>query len=198
MDPAQEGYDESRTTVFYDQIESRVRALSGVKSASLASYVPMGGYPTKATVFIQGQPVLPGRQAPLVPFNRVDSAYFQTMGITLLRGRTFMDSDNKTSPRVAIVNETMASIFWPHEDALGKLFRIGSETAQPVEVVGVSSNGKYLAINENSLPFFYVPLAQDFVSRRALQIRAFAAPESLEVSVKDRSPNWLPAFRLRT
>jgi putative ABC transport system permease protein len=118
------------------------------------------------------------------------------MGVTLLRGRAFLDSDNKTSPRVAIVNQTMASTFWPQEDPIGKLFRLGSETAQPVEVVGVAGNGKYLAINEDSLPFFYVPLTQDFVSPRALQIRAFAAPESLEVPVKEQIGQLAPGLSI--
>ena len=70
MDPHEIGYDEARTTAFYREIEARVRALPGVQSASLASYVPMGGFPSKAPVSIEGHPIPPGQQAPRVLFNR--------------------------------------------------------------------------------------------------------------------------------
>ena len=192
MDPHEAGYDEARTTAFYREIESRVRALPGVESASLASYVPMGGFPGKASIFVQGRTIPPGQHAPLVLLNRVDPPYFDTMHVALFRGRAFLDSDNETAPPVAIVNQTMAADFWPHEDPIGKYFRMSNDSTSPIEVVGVAGDGKYQTVNEDAQPFFYVPLAQSFASKRALQIRTLIPPESLAGPVRQQISELAP------
>ena len=185
VDPHEAGYDEARTTAFYREIESKVRALPGVKSASLASYVPMGGFPSKASIFVQGRAIPPGQHAPLVLMDRVDPPYFETMRVALHRGRGFLDSDTESAPPVAVINRTMALNFWPRENPVGKYFRMGNDAAPLIEVVGVTNDGKYGTVNEDPQPFFYVPLAQGFVSRRALQIRTFVSPESLAGPVRE-------------
>jgi predicted permease len=192
MDPHDAGYDEARTAAFYREIESRVRALPGVESASLASYVPMGGFPSKASIFIQGRAITPGQHAPLVLMNRVDPPYFDTMRVALFRGRGFLDSDNETAPPVAIINQTMASHFWPHEDPIGKNFRMNSDAAPLVQIVGITADGKYRTVDEDAQPFFYVPLAQSFASKRALQIRTFVPPESLAGPVREQVSELAP------
>ncbi|MFY9691251.1 MAG: ABC transporter permease [Candidatus Acidiferrales bacterium] len=201
MDPREAGYDEARTIAFYREIESRVRTLPGVESASLASYVPMGGYPNKAPIFVQSRAIPPGQQAPVVLLNKVDPPYFDTMHVALFRGRAFRDSDNEAAPPVAIINETMASDFWPHEDPVGKYFRMNDDTAPLIEVVGVTANGKYGTVNEDAQPFFYIPLAQSFASKLALQIRTLILPESLAGPVRkeinELAPN-LPIMDIET
>ncbi len=192
MDPHEAGYDETRTTTFYREIESRVRALPGVESASLASYVPMGGFPSKASIFVQGRPTPPGKHAPLVLLNRVDPPYFETMHVVLFRGRTFLDADNEAAPPVAIINQTMASDFWPHEDPVGKYFRMNDDATPLIEVVGVTGDGKYVTVNEDAQPFFYIPLAQSFASKRALQIRTLVPPESLAGPVREQISELAP------
>ena len=192
MDPHEAGYDEARTSAFYREIESRVRALPGVESASLASYVPMGGFPSKASIFVQGRTIPPGQHAPLVLLNRVDPPYFDTMHVALFRGRAFLDSDNETAPPVAIVNQTMAADFWPHEDPIGKYFRMNNDSTPPIEVVGVTGDGKYQTVNEDAQPFFYLPLAQSFASKRALQIRTLVPPESLAGPVREQISELAP------
>ncbi len=192
MDPHEAGYDEARTTAFYREIESRVRALPGVQSASLASYVPMGGFPGKASIFIQGRAIPPGQHAPLVLLNRVDPPYFDTMHVALFRGRAFLDSDNETAPPVAIINQTMAADFWPRQDPIGKYFRMNDDSTSPIEVVGVTADGKYQTVNEDAQPFFYLPLAQSFASKRALQIRTLVPPESLAAPVRDEISELAP------
>jgi predicted permease len=185
IDPHEIGYDEARTTVLYREVETKVRAIPGVQSVSVASYIPMGGFPTGTTVSIEGRSTLPGQQAPRVLYNAVDPDYFATMRIGLLRGRGFADSDSESSPRVAIVNQTMAARFWPREDAIGKRFRMNGETGPFAEVVGVTRDGKYQTVGEDAQAFFYLPVAQNFASKRALQIRTAADPESLVGPVKE-------------
>ncbi len=191
-DPHQIGYNEPRTATFYREIESRVRALPGVQSASLASYLPMGGWPTRAAVYVESHPLRPGQQAPRVIVNSIDPPYFETMRITLLRGRVFSDADNATSPLVAVINQTMARNFWPQGEALGKRFRMDGESSPLVDVVGVVVDGKYESLGEDPQPFFYVPLAQNFSSKRILQIRTFVPPQSLAASVQEEISHLAP------
>jgi putative ABC transport system permease protein len=201
MDPHGIGYDEARTKGFYRDIETRVRALPGVQSAGLASYVPMGGFPSKAAVSIEGRPTVAGEQPPRVLFNCVDPAYLETMHVSLLRGRNFTDSDDEAAPLVVIINQTMADRFWPHEDAIGKRFSMEGTAGPFVEVIGVTSDGKYQTIGEDAQPFFYVPLAQNFVSKRTLHVRTLVPPESIAATVKDeiaRQARGLPIVNIET
>ncbi len=192
MDPHQAGYDESRATVFYRELESRVHSLPGVQSVSLASYVPMGGFPFNRPVSVGGVPTPAGQQAPSVLSNSVDPPYFETMHITILRGRIFSDADNETAPRVAIINQTMAARFWPHDDPIGKRFSMDGDTGPFMEVVGVTANGKYKTVAEDAAPFFYIPLAQNLASKLTLQIRTLGPPESLAAPVKEQISRLAP------
>lgn len=188
MAPNEIGYDETRTNEFYQQLEGRARALPGVQSASLAYAVPMGGFNAAyaASVTIEGQPLSRDQQPPLLFFNNIDPGYLDTMRVPLLRGRAFTDLDNQTAPAVAIVNRNMADKFWPHEDPLGKRFRFktAAGSAKTVQIVGVTGNGRYVFIAEDPIPFFYVPLAQNFISMRVLQVRSSVAPETLLAPVQ--------------
>ncbi len=154
VDPHEIGYDQTRTKEFYRQLEARARALPGVQSVSLAYGVPMGSTNSAntGTVTIEGQTVAGGQQPPSLFYSGVDPTYFETMRVPLLRGRAFADSDNETAPSVAIVNQTMADKFWPHQDPLGKRFSLKPDTdlAKTVQIVGVAGNGKYLFVGRGS------------------------------------------------
>jgi predicted permease len=192
LDPHQAGFDQSGTSAFYREIESRVRSLPGVQSVSLASYVPMGGFPENRPVSLEGHPIPPGQQATGVLSNSVDPTYFATMRITLLRGRVFTEADNETSLSVAIINQTMADRFWPREDPIGKRFRMDGDAGPSLEVVGVTINGKYKTVAEDPAPFFYIPLAQNLSSKLTLQIRSLGPPEALVAPVKAQIAQLAP------
>ena len=183
MAPNEVGYDEARTNEFYRGLVSRVRALPGVESVSLAYSVPMGGLNAGyvAAVSIDGRQLARDQQPPMVFFNNVDSGYFDTMRTPLLRGRAFTDLDDRNSPGVAIVNQFMADKFWPGEDPVGKRFTFKAPNGSPktVEIVGLAGNGKYIFISEGANPFFFVPLKQNYVSMRAVEVRSAGPPETL-------------------
>jgi len=177
MDTAQAGYGKERTRTFYRELERRVRDLPGIESVGLASTVPMSYAQDAENVEVEGRP--PALNRPLVLFNSVTRDYFRTMRIDLRRGREFRDSDQEGAPRVAIVNEVMARRLWPNQDPQGKRFRIQRTGETWWEVVGVARDGKYLALFEPAMPFFYVPAAQQYYSRRALQVRSSLPAEAL-------------------
>ncbi len=188
VDPHQLGYDEKQEREFYRQLEARVRMLPGVQSVSLAFGTPMGhlNIVNGGAVTIEGHPTPAGQQAPALSFNNVDPGYLETMRIPLLRGRFFTDSDNQDAPRVAVVNQSMADKFWPHEDPIGKRLTLKplNAIAQSMQVIGVATNSKYGFITEDPTPLFYVPMAQNFTSIETLQVRTWVDPESLIPAVR--------------
>ncbi|HEV2115981.1 MAG TPA: ABC transporter permease [Terriglobales bacterium] len=185
LDPHQVGYDQARTKNFYRELESRVRALPGVESASLARTVPLA-YPSQSgPLYVEGHPLPPDQKAPDMAYNGIDPAYFATMRVPLLRGRTFTDSDSETAPAVAIVNQTMARRLWPNQDAIGKRFSLKGAGGPWVRVVGVAADGQYWFISPDPQPYFYLPLAQDYASLASLQARTSGPPE-LMISVVQR------------
>jgi predicted permease len=184
LDPSLNDYTEIQTNEFYRSLETKVRALPGIQSVSLAASVPMGSTLGSQAVYIEGRRVPSGQRAPGAFFNSVDAPYFDTLRIRVLLGRAFTDADSGTSPRVAIVNETMARHFWPGEDPIGKRFSLTSDTGPFVEIVGVAHDGKYRVLAEDPQPYFYVPLTQHFTPQRTLQIRSAMPSESLAAIVQ--------------
>jgi putative ABC transport system permease protein len=201
LDPEWAGYDVERTKAFYRELERRVRAWPEVTSASLAFSSPMGYYNHAQSVYIEGRPVAPGAHPPVIGYNSVDAAYFDTMRIPIVRGRAVREADTDTAPRAAVINQTMARTFWPNQDPIGKHFRMYSPNSRPWEVVGIARDSKYLMVFEPPAPYFYVPLAQDFQAVRVLQIRSSVQPESLasrlEHEVGEIDPN-VPVSDLQT
>ncbi len=179
LDPSVNNFSEMQTKEFYRSLETKIRALPGVQSASLASAVPVAYMLGRESVYVERRPVPPGKKAPDVMFNSVDAPYFDTLRIRVLLGRDFTDADDETSPRVAIVNETMARHFWSGESPIGKRFSVTSDAGPFVEIVGVARDGKYRVLAEDPQPYFYVPLTQHFSAQRTLQIRSLMPPEVL-------------------
>jgi ABC-type antimicrobial peptide transport system permease subunit len=91
----------------------------------------------------------------------VSDSYFDTMGIPIIQGRVFVESDNADMPAVAIVNEQFAHHYWRNQDPLGKRFHMQNVTGQLVEVIGVAKTTKYLSISEAPLDFVYLPFLQN-------------------------------------
>lgn len=179
LDPHQIGYTDGHSESFYRDLVQHVRALPGVQSASIAFCVPMGFPGHGAQIFIEGRPLAPREEPPNISFNSIDPGYLSTMRVPLMLGRNFSQSDDKQAPPVAIVNQAMASKFWPHENTIGKRFSLKSASGPFIDVVGVAHNGQYLFLSPDSSPYFYVPFAQNPSSFASLQLRSSGPPESL-------------------
>ena len=172
MDSQYAGYSRERTTAFYRELERRARALPGVESASVCFRTPLSYSLDADTIEVEGQAQAASRERPTVMFDSVTPDYFRTLRMDLRRGRAFRESDQEGAPLVAIVNETMARRLWPQGDALGKRFRLRRQGDAWWNVVGIARDSKYLALFEPALPYFYVPAAQQYHSRRVLQVRS--------------------------
>lgn len=205
------GHDDERGRRLIEQLPERMLAISGVAAAAIGSSVP---FDTSHDI----RPVVPAEEAaPAAPaestgaarpwragVNRVDPGYLQTMGVTLLQGRDITRRDAASAPRVAIVNQTFARRLWPGQDPLGRRFRWqrGDAREEPIEVIGVVRDGKYVTVGEAPRAYAYVPIAQDHGASVTLHVRAAAGdPVSLVPAlrrvVRDLDPD-VPVFNVRT
>ena len=153
--------DEIRSVRLQEQIEARVQTLSGVQSDSFAFFTfNTGGW--SDLVLFQGVPRTPetGKE---VFFNNVGNGFFSTMGIPVIAGRSFSAQDTQNSPKVAVINESMARRFFPNGEAVGHRFAVGETPEHPgeIEVIGVVKDAKYTSLDEGSLLAAYYPCTQN-------------------------------------
>jgi putative ABC transport system permease protein len=129
-------------TLNVQRVYERLKALPGAEFVAGSSSPPINGLvPPLATLIIEGRPVPESRaerEAANVYYFLITDNFFETMKTPLLRGRDFDASDNRSSPWVAVINETMANRFWPGQDPIGKHFTVDAVSGeQPREVIGV-------------------------------------------------------------
>jgi predicted permease len=137
-------------------------------------------------------------------FNGVGPGYFRTLGIPLMSGREFTETDALGAPKVAIVNEAFAKKFNLGRDAVGKHMRRGSGKGQPldIEIVGVVQNAKYSRVKDAVPPLFFLPYRQeDRVGDLSFYVRTATGAERFLPSiprVMARIDESLPIDDLRT
>jgi predicted permease len=169
IDLSREGYNEAQGVAFNRQLTERLRALPGVQAVTVAFDRPFaGGF--RRSVFIEGQEPTNAAGGTLVQTNSVGLNFFETLGIPLVQGRDFTDSDSAQAPKVAVINQTMVKYFWPGQDAIGKRFKFFGDDDYR-QVVGVVRDTKYNSLVEEPRPFIYLPLLQDYASPVAFHIR---------------------------
>jgi len=154
---------------FYTRLLENIRALPGVESAAAASGLPLGNNGWQTSFVIDGQPVPPRDQIPLMEACLVTPDYFKAMNIPVLRGRVFTDRDDRShlagrdlskmtegersiaAMNSIVIDEDFAKRYWPNEDAVGKRVRLGTEADAPkLEVLGVVGRVKMESLNQNS------------------------------------------------
>ncbi len=184
------GYSESRGEAFYGQLIDRVKALPGVRSASIADHLPLGFERTDTAVAINGYQPPPGLPGIPVSLMNVGPGYFHTMGTPLLRGREFSTRDNNTSPGVVIINEAMARRYWAGRDPIGQQVTLPFGKRQTLEIVGVVATGKYRDLREDPQPFMYRPFLQAYDARATLVVQTAGDPKPA-VAVVEREIHTL-------
>jgi macrolide transport system ATP-binding/permease protein len=166
---AAQGYTQGQGREFQRQAIERATAVNGVRSAALADLVPLSGGGQTRTVFIEGEDLRDSRNGRIVPTGIVGASYFETLGIPLVRGRHFDERDQSTAPLVAIVNERLANMLWPGQEALGKRVKLFNTDFH--QIVGVVRNSTYGSLGSEPPPILYRPLTQVYQSNLALLIR---------------------------
>jgi len=178
------GYNDAQGKLFQRQLLERLRASAQVRSASYAETVPLGDGGSTSPLYVEGE-ATPDRfdESSLVQHTTVATDYFKTLGIPLVRGRDFNDSDTASSTPVVIVNETLAQRLAPDGNAIGKRFRMDSQGAY-LEVVGVARDIKYHQLAEAPLFFGYRPMSQRYRAVLTLHVRTAGDPSSVISQVR--------------
>ena len=176
---------EQRAT-FFKQLIERVRALPGVEAVSATATVPLSGGGWGRSLTIEGYPVLPVGQAPMIQHTVVTPGYFRTMGIPLLSGRDFADADTKDVPGVTIVDERLARQYWPNENPVGKRIRFGPpEDNEPWHtVIGVVGTVRHQRMQEDTRQSVYLPHLQIPVSGLSIVTRTSSDPIELAGAIR--------------
>jgi putative ABC transport system permease protein len=160
--PALNGYDTQRAIALIDQLRGRVASLPGVRSVGTAEIAALTGDDEGSNITAEGGIQL---SEDLQHVNRVpvSSSYFSTLGIPLLSGREFTDTDSAMSRKVAVASEAMVKRFFPGRNPVGMHFAFGggSKVKLDIEIVGVVKDVKQDHVRSVTLnPYVYLPYSQ--------------------------------------
>src|SRR5437899_5822098 len=181
--------DRDKIDIFAKALLDKVRALSGVQNVALSSNGPlMGGWQTG--FWREENP----RPQPSDMLNSdlevIGGDYFSTLKVPLLRGRAFNERDTKDSPRVIIIDQTMAEQYFPGENPIGKRLGVDpcndNENYVMSEIVGVVGRMRFHSIDEMApLPVIYCSLGQAQRTSLTLFVRSTMASAALERAIRD-------------
>jgi putative ABC transport system permease protein len=189
---------------FYTRLLDKVRAIPGVESAAMTSGVLMPLLATSGTFSIEGKPVPPPEQRLEYPVEAVSPGFFETIGATMARGRTFTDQDHAKASFSVIVNETLANSAWPGEDPLGRRLRPGDGSNPQVPwltVVGVVKDLRRADVKRSIRPEIYFSSLQRTPRTQIILVRAAGdvalVMPAIRREVQSLDPQ-LPLFRVTT
>ena len=160
--PQKQYEKQSQVDTFNRELLQRLNALPGVTTVGITSQLPAGGANNNQTFVVEGYTPPKGADLNLATTSQVIGNFFPAMGIPLLRGRFFTDSDRHGAQLVVIVNHKMAQHFWPGQDPIGKRVRIGTPEMQTpwMTVVGEVADVKLTSPDEPSKEQYYTAVDQ--------------------------------------
>ncbi len=161
LDPAGAGYTPEKLPALYQKLEQQFAAIPGVKSVGLALYSTLEGNNWGEGVRVEGRPEPGPTENNGSSWDRVNPAFFETVGQPVIRGRGFTDADTATSQMVAVVNQTFVKKFFPNEDPIGRHFGIFDQKySGAFEIVGIVADAKYNNPRDEFRPMYFRPLTQ--------------------------------------
>jgi predicted permease len=204
LSPSNRKYPESsQINRLYDSLLERVRSVPGVRDAGMISVLPLGGGRTSDGYIIEGHEPPHSHVYPNAQDRIVSPGYFSSMGMPLLRGRDFSETDLNDSPPVAAVDETLARLYWPDGDAIGKRIKYGwSGPDDPwMTIIAVVPGVKDSSLSQTLEPHFYLPYTQQTASSMYLTVRmegdAASAASAITSKIKELDSD-LPVYSVRT
>lgn len=174
------GYDAATGLALDRQLLEKLQSVSGVQSAALADWVPLG-------FSSQGRNFVPEGYSPKKDEHigagcaSVSPGYFRTLEIPILQGRDFAASDNSTSLPVVIVNEHLAERYWPGQNALGRRIQVAGEWRT---IVGIARDSQYFGLHDAPASFFYFPLYQFYSPEAVVHVRTAGNPAVFSAAIQ--------------
>jgi putative ABC transport system permease protein len=189
FDLSQTRYNADQQDRFYTQLLNELKALPGVTSVSSTGQLPLANDDWSISFNILERP-LPKGQQPAAGFYDVSPGFFETLKISLLRGRFFDEHDTRQSKPVMIINQEFAKKYFPNEDPIGKMVEIGIGDGQKRaawktrEIVGIVANIRSSEIGSAPRDAYFVPMPQLIIGPPTLLIRTAGDPSALVSGVR--------------
>jgi len=161
--PAARYSNAASVKTFYDKIALRIVGLPGVEGVSAASALPLSGLIARTTFTIAGQAPVSSSETPFAQHRWVGPGYFETMKISLVRGRDITDNDNDHAPGTIIIDQALQSKFFGTQDPLGAHVLINMGDGNPPKeyaVVGIVEDVKHMGLTDEPMPTLYGPIPQ--------------------------------------
>ncbi len=187
---------------FLREVLRRSRLLPGVEEAALGldASIPLNHDPNLAPFIVEGRETQHS-EPPQVERSDVTPEYFHLLGVPLLRGRLFTNADNETAPKVALVNEAMARLYWPGADPVGKRFRVSRRRPDWVTVIGVVADARTESLEQRSVPLIYLSSYQTQDKELVVFLRGHldlvALPDQVRNAIQSVNPE-LPVYGAQT
>jgi putative ABC transport system permease protein len=172
---------------FWQNVLDRVRTLPGAQSAALGTEIPLTDSHSRVDITIEGMPLPKPGSFPHPDTHAVSDGYASTLGVPLLRGRTFTETDNENGSRVAMVNAMLAREYFPNGDALGKRFMFGhpdTDKPQWLTIVGVLGDTRMYGLAQPARLEIYVPFRQAPNSHMNLLVKSVVDPAAMTSAIR--------------
>lgn len=202
--PAAKYVEPAKRVAFVDSVLARLRGLPGVNAAGVTDVLPFTGNNSQGSYSLPDVTLPPNAPLPHGQQRRVDPGYFQTMGISLVRGRLFTAADTATTQKVVIIDKVLADKYWPGQDPIGKRFSHGGSDANPDiwNIVGVVAPVKFQSLEEDvKKETYYFPYAQQPATNLILVVKTAGDPtllsSSVRAAVREADPEQ-PVFDVKT
>ncbi len=175
-----------RALQLYRDVAAAVARVPGVSSVSLTNSVPLSGSSMSSAIEVDGAPSGSGESDEVI-FREVDSAYFRTAGIPIVRGRDFTPDEIAHPGDLILVNQALAARYWPGGDPIGKRITVyksaqgRADFGQPVRatIIGVAGNVRHFSLDTDFTPEVYLPYTITVWTRMEVLVRTAGDPERL-------------------
>jgi predicted permease len=203
LQPPRTRYPAANGIALYHQLEEKLAAVPGADSVTVSAVPLIAGGMANLYFVPDGQPQKT-RDKQTADFNAVGEHFFKTLGIPVISGRSFDETDTETSQKVAIVNQRLVQQFFPNTNPIGKTFTTGDhDHPQKIEIVGISKDAKYESLRREPQPTFYIPYRQqpDGEESMTFEILTHMKPEAIVPALRNAVSSVdkdLPLLDIRT
>ena len=172
---------------FYSRALEGLSSIPGVQSSIVAASVPSSGEQDGEFISIQGRQAQPGEDD-TVNINSISANFFHSMNVPLRQGRFLSDTDGPDQPPVAVISQDFATRFFPGQNPLGKLIKVGAADSKTpwAQVVGVVGNVHYEPYDRQEMPTVYLPYQQSPTDLVFFTIRTVGDPASYAAAARSQ------------
>jgi predicted permease len=180
VDPPRSRYPAPKDIALQHRLEDGFASLPGVESVTLSGTALVAG-DTSLTDFVPNEQPRKSAEAQTASFNNVGENFFTTMGIPIMSGRGFNSGDTPTSPKVAVINQSLAREYFPHSNPIGTTFN-----KEHFQIVGICGDAKYNNLRTDPPPTFYIPYRQgEDAGHVTFEVRTKTEPASVVSAIRN-------------